>query len=238
MAGLESDERSQVVAELREIRRRVGEIEQAERELEAAYGALSASEARFRALVENSYDLVSELDAKGYVTWVSAASEEAIGWSRAELVGRFALERVHPDDLDATTDALATVVERGRARQHAYRYQHKDGGWVWLETSAASYRDEQGELRILAVSRNVTEQRRHLQQREAALRQKEEALEHVRVLSGLLPICTHCRKVRDDEGYWRSLEMHVADHSNAVFSHSLCEACLREHYGDIVGADD
>ena len=63
--------------------------------------------------------------------------------------------------------------------------------------------------------------------------ENEGTADPLRVLTGLLPICTHCRKVRDDAGYWRSLETYVASHSTAVFSHSLCEPCLRQHYGHI-----
>ena len=65
------------------------------------------------------------------------------------------------------------------------------------------------------------------------MREKEEALAQVKLLSGLLPICTLCRKVRDDAGYWQNLESYVCDHTNAVFSHSLCEPCLKRHYAHL-----
>ncbi|MGC9974354.1 MAG: hypothetical protein ABSC36_03035 [Gaiellaceae bacterium] len=50
------------------------------------------------------------------------------------------------------------------------------------------------------------------------------------VLSGLLPICAHCKRIRDDKGYWSQVESYVAEHSEAEFSHSLCPSCLREFY--------
>jgi hypothetical protein len=60
------------------------------------------------------------------------------------------------------------------------------------------------------------------------------ALDHAeaqrKTLSGLLPICAHCKRVRDDEGYWSQVESYVAAHSEADFSHSLCPSCLREFY--------
>jgi DNA-binding response OmpR family regulator len=58
----------------------------------------------------------------------------------------------------------------------------------------------------------------------------EEALSQVKMLKGFLPICSHCKNVRDDEGYWQSVEIFVHEHSDAVFSHSVCPDCLERHY--------
>ncbi len=58
----------------------------------------------------------------------------------------------------------------------------------------------------------------------------EEALSQVKMLKGFLPICSHCKNVRDDEGYWQSVEIFVHEHSDAVFSHSVCPDCLEKHY--------
>lgn len=58
----------------------------------------------------------------------------------------------------------------------------------------------------------------------------QDALSHVRQLQGLLPICMHCRKVRDDDDTWHRLETYVEHHSSAMFTHSLCKDCLAEHY--------
>ena len=59
----------------------------------------------------------------------------------------------------------------------------------------------------------------------------ENALEEVKELSGLLPICAGCKKIRDDKGYWNQIETYIEKHSKAEFSHGLCEACLEKMYG-------
>ncbi len=56
------------------------------------------------------------------------------------------------------------------------------------------------------------------------------AIANVRTLSGLLPICAHCKRIRNDGGYWEQLEGYIAEHSQAQFSHGLCPECLRTHY--------
>jgi DNA-binding response OmpR family regulator len=64
----------------------------------------------------------------------------------------------------------------------------------------------------------------------------EEALAHVKQLQGMLPICMHCKKIRDDEDTWHRVETYIEKHSEAMFTHSLCEECMAEHYPNQVGA--
>ncbi len=75
-------------------------------------------------------------------------------------------------------------------------------------------------------------QRREL---ERANRRLEKALERIRTLSGLLPICARCKKIRNDEGYWEQIESYISEHSDTVFSHSFCPECLAELYPEIEG---
>lgn len=58
----------------------------------------------------------------------------------------------------------------------------------------------------------------------------ERALKEVKTLQGILPICSFCKKIRDDKGYWEQVEVYVGDHSHVDFSHSICPECLKEHY--------
>lgn len=70
-------------------------------------------------------------------------------------------------------------------------------------------------------------QRQELVEQNAAL---EKALSEVRKLSGLLPICASCKKIRDDSGYWHQIELYIREHSEADFSHGICPSCAEEHY--------
>jgi hypothetical protein len=53
----------------------------------------------------------------------------------------------------------------------------------------------------------------------------------IRKLQGLLPICAHCKKVRDDSGYWEQIESYISKYSETVFSHSICPECMKKLYG-------
>jgi GAF domain-containing protein len=60
----------------------------------------------------------------------------------------------------------------------------------------------------------------------------QDALIQVKTLQGMLPICAHCKKIRDDQGYWQQLEAYISQRSGAKFSHGVCPDCLQEHYPD------
>ena len=61
-------------------------------------------------------------------------------------------------------------------------------------------------------------------------RELADALTELKTLHGLLPICSHCRSVRDDDGYWQDLQLYVSAHTEADFTHSICPTCLKEHH--------
>ena len=60
----------------------------------------------------------------------------------------------------------------------------------------------------------------------------KKALEDVKTLSGLVPICSNCKKIRDDTGYWNGIEEYIQKHSEIAFSHGLCPECADELYGE------
>ncbi|XPS86622.1 PAS domain protein [Desulfosarcina variabilis str. Montpellier] len=109
---------------------------------------------------------------------------------------------------------------------------HKDGSRVTLETNAVPIFDESGAtIGYRGVHRNITDRR-------LAEKKLKEALNKVKVLSGMLPICASCKKIRDDKGYWQRIESYISEHSEAVFSHSLCPDCAKKLYPEIYNVKD
>lgn len=60
----------------------------------------------------------------------------------------------------------------------------------------------------------------------------QEALDHIKVLNDILPICANCKKIRDDEGYWEQIETYISNNSDTQFSHSICPECVKLLYPD------
>jgi CheY-like chemotaxis protein len=66
----------------------------------------------------------------------------------------------------------------------------------------------------------------------------QDTLAKIKTLSGLLPLCSSCKKIRDDDGYWHQVEVYIRDHSEAEFSHGLCPECAKKLYPEIFGDDE
>jgi hypothetical protein len=85
---------------------------------------------------------------------------------------------------------------------------------------------------VLALQRRRVEERH-----EKAVRDREKALEELKILRGFLPICASCKKIRDDKGYWTQMEAYISDHSEAEFSHGICPECFKKLYPDFARDD-
>jgi PAS domain S-box-containing protein len=87
---------------------------------------------------------------------------------------------------------------------------------------------------IYSVIHDVTERKANEAEREALIAKLKEALAEIKTLSGMLPICANCKKIRDDEGYWQQIEEYIGSHSDAVISHSICPDCMRKLYPEYI----
>lgn len=93
-----------------------------------------------------------------------------------------------------------------------------------------------GELRArVAVGQRMLETQAALKEK---IRELEIAAEHIKTLKGIIPICSGCKKIRDDRGYWTQVEEYVRDHTEAEFSHGLCPECLNSLYPEYKGKED
>lgn len=89
-----------------------------------------------------------------------------------------------------------------------------------------------GELSQSAIVRSI----RYAIERQRLVSELRLALNHVQQLQGLLPICAHCKNIRDDEGYWNRIESYFASRLETEFSHSICPECAKKYYPDIFDA--
>ncbi|MEW6352456.1 MAG: PAS domain-containing protein [Thermodesulfobacteriota bacterium] len=80
------------------------------------------------------------------------------------------------------------------------------------------------------LMREIAERKRAEEEREKVVVELQQALADVKKLSGFLPICASCKKIRDDEGYWQEIEQFITEHSEALFSHGLCPECAQRLY--------
>lgn len=171
---------------------------------------------------ELSLDLLCCADFSGYFRRLNRAWEVTLGFSRAELMARPSLEFVHPDDRERTREQNREVKSGGQARSFENRYLCKDGSWRWLLWNATPDLDHRV---IYSVARDVTARKAAEAERERLVGELQAALAEVRTLQAYLPICSYCRKIRDDENYWQNVESYITTHTGTQFSHGICPAC-------------
>ncbi len=200
-----------------------------------------------KSLSELSAQLTFVLDGStdGYFDWEiptdrvihSASWAAMLGYRLEELQADSSewRQRIHPDDRGMVMAATEAVLH---AEQEVfdceYRIRHKDGHWLWVRSKAKVVaRDASGApLRLAGVvsdiSRNKLSElllRASLDENMKLVDELHASLEHVRTLTGLLPICMYCKKVRAGENYWQEVAEYVSAHSDLLFSHGLCPDC-------------
>jgi hypothetical protein len=87
---------------------------------------------------------------------------------------------------------------------------------------------------VFGVVQDISERKRIETEREALILELKSAAEDIKTLSGILPICASCKKIRDDEGYWEQVEAYVSRHTDARFSHGICPDCMAKIYPSYV----
>jgi PAS domain S-box-containing protein len=172
---------------------------------------------------EINLDLLCQLDFSGYFKRLNPAWERTLGWTRSELMSRPFIEFVHPDDRERTLRQNSAVRSGGQALGFENRYLCKDGSFRWLLWNSTRREDDRV---IYAVARDITARKQAEDVRAHLVRELQASLAEVRTLREILPICSYCRKIRDDEDYWESVESYIAKHTKTRFSHGICPSCM------------
>ena len=175
---------------------------------------------------ELSLDMLCVLGFDGHFKRLNHAWERTLGFTIAELKSRPFIEFVHPDDRSRTLNQNGDVRGGGRALGFENRYLCKDGSFRWFRWNA---RPDHAQGLIYSVARDVTEAKEAEAERERLVRELQSALAEIKVLQDILPICSYCKKIRDDKDYWQTVESYISDHTNTRFSHGVCPDCMRTH---------
>jgi PAS domain S-box-containing protein len=206
------------------------ELEMQNEELRDARVALEAALARSTDLYDFAPTGYFTLARNGAILAVNLTGARLVGIERDRLLNR----RVASLVAEADGPILMAMLEKTFS------------GAAWQCCEVKLPREETTPLfvrieAVLSVNRqecrasmlDVTERREIESQRNLLIKELQEAAARVKILSGLLPICCHCKKIRDDRGYWEQLESYISHHSEAMFSHGICPECMKMYYSDV-----
>jgi PAS domain S-box-containing protein len=178
-------------------------------------------------------DAVIATDANGRITFMNPAAEALTGWQQAEVNGR------------ALSSAFLTFCPQGQVscegepgrepepKAGASRQQlvliSMGGEHRPIDSTWAPIRDDDGRpAGAIHVFRDISERKKQEAERERLIAELREALGNVHTLRGLLPICSWCKSVRNDKGYWQRVEDYITAHSEAEFTHGICPHCFEK----------
>ncbi|MCJ7540895.1 MAG: PAS domain S-box protein [Desulfobacterales bacterium] len=196
---------------------------------------LRKSEERFRAIFGQASIGIAEVDTKtGRFIRINQKYCDIAGYSLEEMMAMTYMQITHPDDLQADLDNVRKIGEGEiRIYDREKRYIQKDGAIVWVHlTLSPIWKKIDQSTRHVAVVEDITERKQAEEQRDKLIAELQKALSEVKTLQGFLPICSHCKKIRDDKGYWNQIESYIHKHSDAEFSHGICPECAKKHYPD------
>jgi PAS domain S-box-containing protein len=200
---------------------------------------LRKSEERFRDLFDNAPIGYHEYDSEGRITNVNQTDVEMLGYTREEMIGQY-IWKFNVGEEIAREQVLAKLAGKlppGRELERTYR--RKDGTTFPVLIEDRLIRDEKGQIKgIRCIIQYITQRKNAEAEREKLIQELQEALAKVKTLRGLIPICASCKKIRDDQGYWKQIESYVRDHSEAEFSHGICPECMKKLYPDFVDDEE
>jgi len=120
-----------------------------------------------------------------------------------------------------------------------YKLMLPSGGIVWLKDSACVQVFPADGINIsLGALTTVSKEMESEEKCDRLIKELKSALTRIKTLNGLLPICAHCKKIRDDKGYWNQVEDYVRNHSRAEFSHSICPECAPKLYPELFEGEE
>lgn len=190
---------------------------------------LMESKETARALLDASIESCFLVEKDGTYIDMNEVAARRLGKRIKDLIGKN-----FTDSLPAeVASSRMAVLEQINQNREPIRLEDRRSGFIF-DTNVSPILDSEGNVKMIAVySKDITAQKRMEENLLIEKEKLEKAIEEVKKLSGLLPICASCKKIRDDKGYWRQIENYIRDHSEARFSHSICPECCKRLYPDL-----
>lgn len=189
--------------------------------------ALIEAETTNMALLDAIPDLLIHLDVDNNIVDVRQPAGQIPPTANLEI-GNHIKECLQKETALKTIMALDETRKSRSLQQFQFHCKVKGDMQYYENRIIASGKDS-----ALMIIRNITEQEALKRDREALIDELQSAVSKIKTLSGLIPICSCCKRIRDDGGYWNSLELYLQQHSDMAFSHSYCPSCIQEEFPEL-----
>jgi len=197
---------------------------------------LSKSEKNLRDITSHLGEGIYVLDRHGQITFMNPEAERLLGWTMNDLNEKGAHNLVHYQKADGTPLPfeecnMQNVMKTGKHFISTDEvFVRKDGTIIPIFVISSPIIEDGKIIASVTAFRDITERKRIEKERENLIDELQKALATIKTLHGILPICSYCKKIRDDKGSWNQLEAYISEHTDAKFSHGLCSECAKKMY--------
>lgn len=190
-----------------------------------------------RTVLDESTDPIFNILEDGTYRYVNNAFAGPFGKTADEIIGTRIVDLFSPEEAEKRMVVVRRAFATAETIVFDVRVPAVSGDRVYM-TSVKPVLDEQGAVQsVICISKEITDRKRAEEERERLIAELKEALSTIRTLSGLLPICSACKKIRDDRGHWTHLEAYIRQHTGAEFTHGLCPTCAARLYPGLFDPD-
>ncbi len=149
------------------------------------------------------------------------------------IIGKKCWEAIQGQKAPCLFCKYREIYENGKIRREAHVWQiqnRRNGEWYECRDQGIHWVD--GRPARIQVATNISERKKIEEEREKLINDLQSALSEIKVLRGILPICSFCKNIRNDDGYYEQIEAYIHKYSGVDFSHTVCPTCMKKHYPD------
>lgn len=215
-----------------ELLQKVRQFEKEVFERKRAEAGLRESESKFRSVAQSAKDAIILADSRGNIMFYNAAAQTMFGYTEKEIVGCSLTMLMPLEFRDSHSEGLK-LAAAGRSSINGKTFEtkaiDKQGREFPIELSISSWQSD-SDFFLTGIVRDISKRKQIEAERDQLIKSLQDSLAKLKTLSGLLPICASCKKIRDDKGYWNRIETYIQEHSEAEFSHGICPECVQKLY--------
>jgi PAS domain S-box-containing protein len=197
--------------------------------------ALRESEERFRNVYDTAPLAFVVWDINTHVIDWNKKAKELFGWTKEEVIGNNFFDFLIPEKYRPHVEDVVDSLMKGELLSHSINDNlTKEGKIIICEWNNSALHDTDGNIiGAISLGLDITERKKTEEDRKKLINELQKALKEIKTLRGILPLCSFCKKIRDDKGYWEQVDVYIYKHLQADISHSICPECAKEHYPDL-----
>jgi PAS domain S-box-containing protein len=201
--------------------------------------ALRESEQRYKTLFESAAEgiLIADIESRKQ-RYANPAICKMLGYSPEELI-KMSINDIHPKESLEFINTEFSAQAKGEKVTSTLPCLKNDGTIIYADINATKAIIDGKECNIgffIDVTERVNAEKQikaDILEKDAFIKKLQDAAAKINTLSGLIPMCAWCKKIRNDQGYWQGVEQYISEHSKADFTHSICADCQKKYFPEV-----